>query len=332
VGRYAAAAWLKRDPQVEILGLGRSPRVAGFTHRVQYGDAQVPAPLPRDLAPLLTSPRCRYARQDLLDRPGLEGLLRDFRPDAVVHLASALRDEDPAVLEAGNPGATRSLLEAIAAACPRPVVVVHGSSGGVYGVPQVLPIPEDHPCAPTYPYARAKLAAERVARESAERYRLPLVVARIFNPVGPGQDERHLAGSLASQLAAIVRGQAPPAVSLMPLDGTRDFQDVRDVAAALVRLAERSDAGSTVNVASGVETPTVQIWELLAAAALARGAPPVRVEWLPARPGDVPRHQGDVGRLRALGHEDRVSLEASLADSLDWYLDEVAAEAAGESA
>ncbi|MFH1466114.1 MAG: NAD-dependent epimerase/dehydratase family protein [Pseudomonadota bacterium] len=325
VGRFCAAHWLRLRPEAQLLGLGRSAALPGFTHRVCWGERDLPAPLPRALVPLLASPRYRYLTQDLLDRPGLEAVLASFHPDAVVHLASALRGADPVALETSTTRATGSLLEAVAAACPQQPLVLLGSSGGVYGVPEVLPIPEQHPCAPTYPYARAKLAAEEVAREVAGRHGLPLVVARIFNPVGPGQDERHLAGRIGGQLAAIARGLAPPELSLMPLDATRDFQDVRDVAAALVRIAERGEPGSTLNVASGAKTPTSRVWEILLAAARARGAPPVSVTWLPARPGDVPRHQGDVARLRSLGHIDHHPLEESLEALLDWYLGEVAA-------
>lgn len=325
IGRYVCAAWRTRHPDDVIVGVGRSPACPTFTHTVTWAGRPRAAPLPREVATILEDPGYTYRSLDLNDRAALDALLRETRPARVVHMAAALMGDAPADLAASNVAASTVLMEALAAHDPR-VPVVLGSSGSVYGRPTALPIDEDQPCAPLYPYARSKLAAEQAAVRVAVVVGTPLVRARIFNPVGAGQDERHLAGHLASQCAAIIAGLAPPQVGFGPLSASRDFVDVRDVADALCVLAERAVPGA-YNVGRGVETTGQEVWETLRVLAMARGMPEVEVATQPPRPVDVPRLFGSIARLRALGHRPVVSLEEGLASTLDWYLSDVALEA-----
>ena len=106
-----------------------------------------------------------------------------------------------------------------------------------------------------------------------------------------------------------------------PLTTTRDYVDARDIGRLLVALAGRATAGEAVNVASGVETPILEIWTTLARLAEARGGPPVRVEWLPAQSANVARQVGDTRRLRVLCGEPTRPLERSLADLLDYAVE-----------
>jgi GDP-4-dehydro-6-deoxy-D-mannose reductase len=146
--------------------------------------------------------------------------------------------------------------------------------------------------------------------------------ARIFNVVGPGQDERHLCGWLARQMVAISLGGESGLV-VGPLDTTRDFIDVRDLAVALRAIALKGMPGWTYNVASGVETPTRQVFsELLALAGLPSDTPVISRA---ARPVDCLRSFADVRRLHALGYEPSFDLHRSLSDVLGYYAITVAA-------
>ena len=60
-------------------------------------------------------------------------------------------------------------------------------SSYVYGVPQHLPIREDHPLSAFNPYSQTKILAETVARFYEQHHGLPLVIVRPFNLYGPGQ-------------------------------------------------------------------------------------------------------------------------------------------------
>ncbi len=325
LGRYLVASWLGADPGVEIVGAGRSPRRRDrFTHSVTWGSTLVPAPLTAELAAAERSDRYRYVPLDLLARPALTGLLQELRPDVIVHLAGELRDSAPERLLQGNVGATISLLESIAGAGIAAPRLVLGSTGAVYGVPApgALPLSEEQAWAPSDLYAISKRAAEDAARVLAARHGIPVTWARIFNPVGPGQDERHLSGRIAAQVAAAAAGEIDPVIEVGPLDRTRDFIDARDVARALVLLAERGEPGAAYNVASGVETPAEEVLRAaLRAAGLEEAA---RIDRRPGRAGDPLRHVADVRRLRALGFTPRHSLGASLADLHAYYMGPVA--------
>src|SRR6185369_2381755 len=193
---------------------------------------------------------------DLNDPQRMSRALAEFRPQVVIHLASALRDDPPQSLFRTNVEGTMRLIEAIAESRIDPPKLILGSSGGVYGSPsgKDLPLTEDAACRPIDLYSISKLAAEQAARALARLYNIPMIAARLFNLVGPGQDERHAGGKFASRLAAIAGDQLPRIIEVGGLATTRDFIDVRDAACALRFLVERGVAGATYNIASGIET------------------------------------------------------------------------------
>jgi nucleoside-diphosphate-sugar epimerase len=241
-------------------------------------------------------------------------------------LASGLRDDSPSHLFGTNVEGTIDFLEAVADAGPQIERIVIGSSGSVYGDPSGLPLREDAPCEPNDYYAVSKLAQEHAARILAAQRRLPVVVARIFNIIGAGQDERHVAGRFASQIAAIGAGAAPARLEVGDLSTARDFIDVRDVARALVILASGPEARGTYNVAAGVETPIGEILGILLDVARLRGM--VSVDRTYSRASDVPRAFASIERLRAAGYAPTVSLAQSLVDVLDYYRRNLATAAA----
>ncbi|HEX6467975.1 MAG TPA: NAD-dependent epimerase/dehydratase family protein [Streptosporangiaceae bacterium] len=119
---------------------------------------------------------------DVRDVPFLTGVLRGA--EAVVHCAGALPSYPAAEIRSVIVGGTAGVLEAARlAGVPR---VVHISSTAVYGLPAVVPTPEDHPREPVDPYTRAKAEAEEVA----EKYRAEGMCVPILRPktfLGPGR-------------------------------------------------------------------------------------------------------------------------------------------------
>ncbi len=79
---------------------------------------------------------------------------------------------------------TRSVLTAARdAGVPR---VVHISSTAVYGLPKLVPTPEDHPREPVDPYSRARAAAEEIAEKfRADGLCVPIIRPKTF--LGPGR-------------------------------------------------------------------------------------------------------------------------------------------------
>ena len=124
--------------------------------------------------------------------PGLEGTALEGKPiEAVLHFAAyAYVGEsvsDPAKYYRNNLGDTLTLLEALVAS-ERPLPIVFSSTCATYGIPQQVPITEDHPQAPINPYGRSKWMVEQLLTDFAAAYGLPSVIFRYFNAAGADPD------------------------------------------------------------------------------------------------------------------------------------------------
>lgn len=325
VGRFVVAQLLLSRPDARVLAVGRSPESTGyFTHTMDRGGDPSPAPLPVSLpSSLFEDDRYAYARADLSSATALDELLERFSPTRVIHLASGLWGDATSKLFRCNVEGTVNLLEALARRANTPERIVLGSSGGVYGEVSELPIHEDAPAAPIHMYSVSKLAAELAAKVVAKQADLPLVVARIFNVVGPGQDERHVCGRWMNRLTEI--SCDPGASTIQRLDvgnltTTRDFIDVRDTAAACVLLTELGVNGETYNVGTGRET---MMRDLLSVCLEVSGLGPGAVEDAERRAADIPRHFADVSKLARLGWSPTIRLKESLQDIRSYYLDQL---------
>ncbi len=326
VGRWFIAEALRRWPTYRIVGIGRSARrPSAFTHEITLGTHRVAAPLPPALSG--DSDRYTYCVADIQVET-LVPILRETCPTYVVHLASALRDDPPHMLFPINVEGTISLLTAIAQADVVPQAIVIGSSGSVYGAGTSLPIGETDCCAPNDLYAISKYCAEMVATLFARQTGLPIILARMFNIVGPGLDERHASARFASQFAAISAGLTGRRIAIGDLSNTRDFIDVRDVVIALAVLLDRGVPGTTYNVASGQETAMHTIFRTLEEQANIEGQ--VSIEQSYSRFSDCPRAYADISRLRALDFYPRWTLMESLHSLYAYYAGSIA-EVAGQT-
>ena len=124
--------------------------------------------------------------------PALDGTALEGRPiEAVLHFAAyAYVGEsvnDPAKYYRNNLGDTLTLLEALVAT-ERPLPIVFSSTCATYGIPQQVPITEDHPQAPINPYGRSKWMVEQLLTDFAAAYGLPCVIFRYFNAAGADPD------------------------------------------------------------------------------------------------------------------------------------------------
>jgi GDP-4-dehydro-6-deoxy-D-mannose reductase len=321
IGRYLTAHLLANRPDAEVIGIGRSPELRdSFPHSIRWAGARLPAPLPRELARSSSHHAYRYESIDLNARVPLTQALRAFRPHVVIHLAAALRDDAPSALIRSNIQATGSLVEAIVDAGVDLQRLIVCSTGGVYGAIRAssLPLDETAACHPMDPYSSSKLAAERLSRALAQRHGIATVWARVFNVVGAGEDDRHVTPEFACQAAEIRHGIRAPIVDVGDLEATRDFIDVRDVAVALATLVDRAVTGDVYNVATGTESTTRSILDLVLEAAGLQGTIEIRRRTSSgAGPG---RHVADVRRLRALGFQPRFDLSRSLGGVVEYYM------------
>ncbi len=184
---------------------------------------------------------------DISDRNFLDRLFSSTNIAAVMHFAAfAYVGEsvtDPAKYYWNNVVGTLTLLDAMRE--HGITNFVFSSTCATYGVPESIPIAEDHPQRPINPYGAGKLTVERILQDYDMAYGLKSVIFRYFNAAGAdpsgtlGEDhqpETHLI-PLVLQAAAGKRA----AVSIFGTDydtpdGTciRDYIHVTDLAQAHV--------------------------------------------------------------------------------------------------
>jgi GDP-4-dehydro-6-deoxy-D-mannose reductase len=261
---------------------------------------------------------------DLQDLSSLKEAVAVAEPDVIYHLAGwALTAEswrDPARVLAINTGGTANLLEAaVAFGRPRVVAVTSAELYGQVTAAQ-LPITESSQPDPRHPYGLSKWAAGRLVRLYWQRYGLPVVEARPFNHIGPGQEPGFVVPDFASQLAAIALGLRAPQMLVGNLDAERDFTDVRDVVRAYQCLAAQGEAGSSYIIASGQPVPIhYLLTTLIQIAGIA-----VEVNYDPERmrPSDVPVLYGSYAQLEAdTGWRPEIHLRQSLEDAYHGWVE-----------
>ena len=239
--------------------------------------------------------------------PAVAGSPLEGRPiEAVLHFAAyAYVGEsvtDPAKYYRNNLGDTLALLEALIAS-PLPIPIVFSSTCASYGVPQQVPITENHPQAPINPYGRSKWMVEQLLIDFAAAYGLPSVIFRYFNAAGADPDgdlgedhnpETHLIPRLLDAM-----GGREPYLQIFgddypTPDGTciRDYIHVSDLADAhvlglerLLRLREQDQKISApliYNLGNGTGYSVQQVIET-AKAVTGRG---LLAHVAPRRPGD----------------------------------------------
>ena len=325
VGRYLTAEILRtHGGNLAVLGIGRSQRQDdSFTHGVTWGGKTIAAPLPPEIVNWTSDPRFDYAIADLREPQPVTSIIDRFRPTQVFHLASGLRGDPLGKLLESNIVATATLLNALAGQADLQHIVL-GSTCAIYGNVDAadLPVTETHRCTPANPYAVTKLAAEHLANILSEELDLPISYARMFNLVGPGQDERHVCGRFAAQIAAIKRARMQPPLKVGRIVSTRDFIDVRDVARALAIIADEGSHGGAYNLANGEEISIQRVLNLSLASAGA--ADDLVVDTTPDSPLGAMRHYADISRIRRLGYAPRYPLSQSIDDLYRYYCDQVA--------
>ena len=115
-------------------------------------------------------------------------------------------------------------------------------------------VDESSPVGPSRGYGKTKLAAERVALESAEKAGVSLMIARAFQHTGPRQSPRMMLPQWARQLVELETGESgmDRPIEIYTRDARIDLTDVRDVVRAYRLLLEKGCPGEIYNVGSGV--------------------------------------------------------------------------------
>jgi UDP-glucose 4-epimerase len=215
---------------------------------------------------LKSFPLMAYHLDNIENRQLVAELVDDA--DAVIHLAAAvgvkLIVESPVRTIETNVNGTQMILEA---ACKKQKLVLTASTSEVYGKNTNVPFHEDADLVlgPTtkgrWSYAASKALDEFLALSYWKEKRLPVIVVRFFNTVGPRQTGRY--GMVLPNFVKAALDNAPIQVYG---DGkqSRCFCDVSDTVEALVRLLDtQRSIGEVINIGNTEEVTIEQLARLV---------------------------------------------------------------------
>ena len=306
IGSHLADACLERGDEVSVI----DDLSTGSLENIQH---------------LKKHPRFSYTIDSVLNAPVLAELVD--RVDVVAHLAAAvgvnLIVESPVRTIETNVRGTEVLLE-IASRKKKPVLIT--STSEVYGLSDQVPFRESGNLvlgATTkgrWSYACSKAIDEFLALAYWREKKLPTVVVRLFNTVGPRQ---------TGQYGMVLPRFVKQALAGRPItifgDGTqrRCFCHISDAVGALTRLLDHPGAvGEVFNIGSPEEVSIQQLAEMVRRLSESTSEI-VHVPYAEAYEGgfeDMPRRVPDTSKIAALiGFKITHTLEESVRSVIEFH-------------
>lgn len=198
-----------------------------------------------------------YTKVDMLNKQELKGIISDFRPDYVLHLAAlssvAYSWEHPCQSFLDNNAIFLNLIESIKE-CDLSCRILSVGSSEEYGNvrEEDLPLTEGMILKPNNPYAVARVSQEQLAVILNDIWDMNIVMTRSFNHIGPGQDTRFVVPSYIEKILNVKNSGANKGkIEVGDISIVRDFVDVRDVVRAYHMLLESGKRGEVYNICSG---------------------------------------------------------------------------------
>jgi UDP-glucose 4-epimerase len=287
IGSHLADALLSGGNEVFILDDLSTGSIENIRHLKRFG-------------------RMHYFLDSIENRQLLAELVDEA--DVIFHLAAAvgvrLIVESPVRTIETNVNGTQLVLNA---ACKKRKLVFAASTSEVYGKNSQVPFHEDADLVlgPTtkgrWSYAASKAVEEFLALSYWKERRLPVVIARLFNTVGPRQTGRYgmVLPNFVNQALA-----GEPITVFGTGKQARCFCDVSDVVEAIIRLVSAEHAvGEVVNVGSDQEI-TIEDLAYLVKERTASSSP---VQYVPYDQAYEPGFEDMLRRVPSLGKLERLT-------------------------
>jgi len=280
----------------------------------------------RNIAHLRANPRLEFVPCGLAESNTLAELVDDA--DVIFHLAATVGVfniiESPTATIGNNVGCTELLLKA---AAKKKKKVIVASTSEVYGKSNAVPFREDGDLVfgatskARWSYAASKLVDEFLALAYWKEFRVPTVIVRFFNTIGPRQVGRY--------------GMVVPRFISQALSGrnltvygtghqSRCFTYVADVVEWLMLLAANDTAvGEVFNLGNPDEITILE----LARKVIALTGAPVDIDFVPYQMAyeagfeDMARRVPDITKVSVLtGYTPQYSLDSALELTRNWFI------------
>jgi len=298
-----------------------------------------------NLASAANDPRHVFVKGDLNDRGLVAKLLREHKPQAIVHFAAESHVDrsihGPADFVQTNVIGTFSLLEEarsywsdLKEPDKSSFRFLHVSTDEVYGSlgPDDPAFSETTPYAPNSPYAASKAASDHLVRSYHHTYGLPAITTNCSNNYGPYQFPEKL---VPLMIVNAVQGKPLPVYG----DGlnVRDWLYVGDHCAAVRLALTKGRIGETYNIGGNAEKTNLEVVKTICT--ILDDLRPLRsslsphpsalipqysslITFITDRPGHDRRYAMDSRRIEAeLGWKPREQFQTGLRKTVEWYLD-----------
>jgi UDP-glucose 4-epimerase len=204
-------------------------------------------------------PDVRLVEGDIRDAARVEETLSASTPDCVIHLAAMHFIPDciarPQETIDVNVEGTRRVLESCRGSSVRSFIFA--SSAAVYAPTDGPCIEDATPLRPLEVYGESKVAAEQLVGAFYEQTGISATIVRLFNAIGRNETNPHVVPHIFESL------QTSDVIRLGNIAPCRDYIDTRDVAEAILAVADSSHGLRVFNVGTGVAYSVKDIVELL---------------------------------------------------------------------
>ena len=284
---------------------------------------------------VVDDPRYTLVHGDICDRSVVSGLLQEYRPSWIFHLAAESHVdrsiEDPLLFVRTNVLGTATVLDAafdhfsgLRGAERDAFRLLHVSTDEVFGSLGESGAFDEHTAYdPSSPYSASKAGADHLARAWHRTFGLPVIVTNCSNNYGPYQFPEKL---IPLMTLRAWHGEDLPVYGA----GTnvRDWLFVEDHARALALVAKAGRPGDTYCISGNSERRNIDVVHAICDLLDRKlGLPPsgprrALVRFVSDRPGHDLRYAIDASHIaRELGWRPAVAFEEGLQQTVEWYLD-----------
>ena len=304
-------------------------------HTVMNVDSLTYAGNLENIAAVSENNRYNFAKVDICDVNAVNRVFKDFKPNAVMHLAAESHvdrsiDGPRQFLETNIMG-TYNLLQAaldnylsMKSETKKKFRFHHISTDEVYGDLELDDslFTEDTPYNPSSPYSASKASSDHLVRAWNRTYGLPVIITNCSNNYGPFHFPEKL---IPQTIINALLGRNIPIYG----DGLqiRDWLYVEDHAKALALVLENGKVGETYNIGGFNEVSNLTVVETILKA-ISMVDPHYNLEslhklvsFVADRPGHDRRYAIDASKLQnKLGWTPSETFETGILKTVDWFM------------
>ena len=282
---------------------------------------------PYNLKRIFKNKNYRFFKHDINNQAQIYKILNRYKPNGIFNLAAETHVDrsidNPRNFIKSNILGVYNLLETLkkySKKNKKKIKLVHVSTDEVYGDIKIRKRSnEKFSYNPSSPYSASKASADHLIKSFVRTYKFPAIISNCCNNYGPNQFPEKLIPKL---IYNIIKNKP------LPLYGkgknSREWIHVQDHCKALLKIFLKGKFGESYNVGSNKNIQNIDIAKKLIAILKSNSiiiGNKVKIKFVKDRPGHDFRYALDCKKIhRELKWKSRINLNEGLADTFQWYL------------